>query len=69
MKDVREKDKDFLKQAEGQGIYVTSFIEDGVLKIRLPKSDDASEIYNHRDFMDFMKFIAFELSRRRKEKQ
>ena len=67
MKDIRETDKEFLKQAEGQGIYVTSFIEDGVLKIRLPKSDDASEIYNQRDFMDFMRFVAFEISRRQKE--
>jgi len=69
MEDVRETDKEFLKQAEAQGIYVTSFIEDGVLKIRLPKSDDTSEIYNHRDFMDFMKFIAFEMSRMQKEER
>ena len=69
MKDKREKDKEFLKQAEGQGIYVTSFIEDGMLKVRLPKSDGTSEIYNHRDFMDFMKFVAFEISRRKKEKR
>ena len=67
MKDKREKDKEFLKQAEAQGIYVTSFVEDGVLKIRLPKPNDTSEIYNHRDFMDFMKFVAFEISRRKKE--
>ena len=69
MKDVREKDKDFLKQAEARGIYVTSFIEDGVLKIRLPKSGDTSEIYNQRDFMDFMRFVAFEISRCKKEER